>query len=477
MESSTLLGGTQSSGHVGSETYADWCYSHPSLLAETCRSFVEAPLWTSVCVADCVAVWFIICIFWRQLEQWREKAQLRDEWMRLPLQHRGRRLWQRLSALIRIRAISSTVNVRHEAVAPLPVTMVTARPRDLDSGEGAAGAAETSAGDAPRGAESWHVRWERFLRVRKDRKEYLLAGDFDVVGVILRGMGPCFILAISALILFEVHAFYAIALPWLNLWSWLDTLISLLAAALFGKLFVDYARTSFTDPGRPGTQSDAGVAAAEELDSYVANDIELGPSQQSKLFATATRKCVRCRGSKPFRCHHCRVCRRCVLRMDHHCPFVNNCVGLRNYPTFCMFLLDVVASCFIVALSLIPQLPGIVLRASGATFPRQVHVLAAIILAVVPLGLVGSLFSFNIFLILSDQTMLEHMSKTRSDVPRGPGETRSPFALDAHFVGSNALLIDNVYRVFGAPPIVLQRLLEAVIARMLPGHPVLKRSV
>ncbi|EEY55827.1 uncharacterized protein PITG_20533 [Phytophthora infestans T30-4] len=33
----------------------------------------------------------------------------------------------------------------------------------------------------------------------------------------------------------------------------------------------------------------------------------------------------------PRRAHHCRECRRCVYEMDHHCPWINNCVGYYNY--------------------------------------------------------------------------------------------------------------------------------------------------
>ena len=38
------------------------------------------------------------------------------------------------------------------------------------------------------------------------------------------------------------------------------------------------------------------------------------------------RWCRECRVVKPDRCHHCSSCQRCVLKMDHHCPWLGWCI-------------------------------------------------------------------------------------------------------------------------------------------------------
>jgi len=48
--------------------------------------------------------------------------------------------------------------------------------------------------------------------------------------------------------------------------------------------------------------------------------------------------CARCESYRPPRAHHCRVCQRCIRRMDHHCPWINNCVGEWNQKYFLQFL-------------------------------------------------------------------------------------------------------------------------------------------
>ncbi|KAH9390064.1 Palmitoyltransferase zdhhc6 [Tyrophagus putrescentiae] len=52
--------------------------------------------------------------------------------------------------------------------------------------------------------------------------------------------------------------------------------------------------------------------------------------------------CHTCEGFKAPRSHHCSKCNRCCFKMDHHCPWINNCVGFANQRHFFYFLLSAV---------------------------------------------------------------------------------------------------------------------------------------
>eukprot|EP01017_Pseudomicrothorax_dubius_P027907 TRINITY_DN3271_c0_g1_i2.p1 TRINITY_DN3271_c0_g1~~TRINITY_DN3271_c0_g1_i2.p1 ORF type:complete len:298 (-),score=18.34 TRINITY_DN3271_c0_g1_i2:125-1018(-) len=72
------------------------------------------------------------------------------------------------------------------------------------------------------------------------------------------------------------------------------------------------------------------------------------PPKDSKLSEKfLTRMCMKCNNSwKPPRAHHCSVCNRCVFRMDHHCDWLNNCVGIGTIKLFYLFLVYTALHCF-----------------------------------------------------------------------------------------------------------------------------------
>jgi hypothetical protein len=56
--------------------------------------------------------------------------------------------------------------------------------------------------------------------------------------------------------------------------------------------------------------------------------------------------CYKCGIVRPARCHHCSTCHRCVLGFDHHCVWLNNCIGYNNYRSFLLTLLFLMLSCW-----------------------------------------------------------------------------------------------------------------------------------
>jgi hypothetical protein len=51
--------------------------------------------------------------------------------------------------------------------------------------------------------------------------------------------------------------------------------------------------------------------------------------------------CRTCHHPKPPRSKHCSLCRACIQRQDHHCIWINNCVGRNNHVYFLLLLVSI----------------------------------------------------------------------------------------------------------------------------------------
>lgn len=63
--------------------------------------------------------------------------------------------------------------------------------------------------------------------------------------------------------------------------------------------------------------------------------------------------CFDCILYRPKRSKHCDSCKRCVAVYDHHCPWINNCVGTNNYAAFIVFITSTFFAALFISLTVL----------------------------------------------------------------------------------------------------------------------------
>ncbi|XRB04634.1 DHHC palmitoyltransferase [Pycnococcus provasolii] len=152
----------------------------------------------------------------------------------------------------------------------------------------------------------------------------------------------------------------------------------------------------------------APAPASEMLDG--AQCVFLPPQAQPRW-------CSICNQTKPPLTQHCYVCKRCVAKQDHHCPWVSGCVGFRNYRYFFLFIFWLWTGCAYAAITMLSariRRVGVGVRLVEFAFTISVSVFCALSL----------LLGWHVYLVLTAQTTVEfHRQLGKRPERRRRGET------------------------------------------------------
>ena len=140
--------------------------------------------------------------------------------------------------------------------------------------------------------------------------------------------------------------------------------------------------------------------------------VPLGNALEARLRKVTEfhQSCNKCGLLRPPRTHHCSVCQKCVLKMDHHCPWLNGCVGFMNYRYFVTFLIWVTCISIFGAIVF-----GAALFSSASVLKDSIDspIFLSFVLCCTLTVAVGLLTGSHVYMVLHNQTTIESYSDSR----------------------------------------------------------------
>jgi len=180
-----------------------------------------------------------------------------------------------------------------------------------------------------------------------------------------------------------------------------------------------YLRCILVHPGAIPTKEEDPSWEYVPRDASGCGDTSAGVSLQESKRSGDRRHCKWCTKFKPDRCHHCRVCKTCILKMDHHCPWIYNCVGFKNHKYFFLLLFYAVIDLWLIVWTMLPSVASS--TGSDTPFTQMFCLLFGETLASFLSVLLTGFFFFHVYLMLKSMTTIEFCEKQLKRTGHDPG--------------------------------------------------------